>query len=154
MVVEAAKARPDYYFLLIGPEYGDVTSKINKLKKYSNIIVPGGLDYNVLPSVAQHFTVATIPFLLNDITEATSPIKLFEYMSMGKPVVSTAMKECFKIPEIKIANNANEFIEALDEAVTIMNGPDRKKYEQKMVAIAEENSWQAKAKELVELVKA
>ena len=35
-----------------------------------------------------------------------------------------------------------------------MNGPDRKKYEQKMVAIAEENSWQAKAKELVELVKA
>ena len=154
LVVEAAKARPDYYFLLIGPEYGDVTSKINKLKKYSNIIVPGGLDYNVLPSVAQHFTVATIPFLLNDITEATSPIKLFEYMSMGKPVVSTAMKECFKIPEIKIANNANEFIEALDEAVTIMNGPDRKKYEQKMVAIAEENSWQAKAKELVELVKA
>ena len=153
LVKKAAERRPDYIFMLIGPLYGDLDEKvINDLKNHSNIIVTGAIDYNVLPDIANHFTVATIPFLINDITESTSPIKLFEYMSMGKPVVTTPMRECLKIPEVMIAKDVEEYVACIDHAVSIMEGPQRTEYEKKMMRLAENHSWDKKAEEIIDLL--
>ena len=152
LVVEAAKNRPEYKFVLIGPQYGRYLPHINLLKDADNIVWTGALDYELLPFVAQKFTITTIPFKLNDVTESTSPIKLFEYMAMGKPIVTTAMRECKKYPEVMIANNVTEYITLIDKAINITQGCNYKQYSKRLITIANDNSWHQKAKEITDLV--
>ena len=54
-----------------------------------NVHLLGEQPYAVLPSYLHQFDVACIPFLRNSLTEATNPVKFYEYLSAGKPVVST-----------------------------------------------------------------
>jgi len=155
LILEAADARPDYTFLIIGPQYGNPSKTqalVNKLRRKSNIYVAGTIDYKILPHVANNFTVATIPFVINDITEATSPIKLYEYMAMGKPIVTTAMHECKKHPEVMIAEDAKDYVRLLDQAVAMVNSPDNTKHKKQLLETARRNSWDEKAKEIIDLV--
>ena len=151
LVAYAAKLRPEYEFMMIGPNYGSHDLAIlDKLVKISNLHFVGSVDYKVLPYVAKSFTVATIPFKLNEITESTSPIKLFEYMAMGKPVVTTAMRECFKYPVVRIAKDKDDYVAALDELV---GKAQDEQYLTKILDLAQQNSWSKKAEEIVRLLK-
>lgn len=62
--------------------------------------------YRELPAYLRFFDAAMIPFLVNDITNATSPLKLFEYMAGGKPVVVTPMEESQHYPGVLVADGA------------------------------------------------
>lgn len=150
LIEYAARQRKDYEFMMIGPNYGSHDLNcLTELKEIKNLHFVGTIEYQKLPHVAAHFTVATIPFKLNEITESTSPIKLFEYMAMGKPVVTTAMRECFKYPVVRIAKDKEDYVAALDEAVF------RSKDEQfltEIAEVAEHNSWMKKAQEISELL--
>ena len=46
-----------------------------------------------MPQYLYHFDACLIPFKVNSITEATDPVKMYEYLSAGKPVVSVALSE-------------------------------------------------------------
>ena len=126
LVEYLAKNRKDYQIVLFGAKYDDSFDESN-LSKYDNIHFLGKINYNVLPNYAQHFTLCTIPFLVNDITNATSPLKLFEYMSLKKPIVTSAMYECKKFKSVMIANNKEEFINLIDKAIN-MNTKNSKEY--------------------------
>ena len=60
------------------------------------------------------FDVAIVPFLVNELTHAVSPIKLFEYLAGGKPVVSTPLKECARLPFVRVAGEPAEFVRAIE----------------------------------------
>lgn len=150
LIAYAAKKRPEYEFLMIGPKYGSHDmSVLKQMEAIENLHFVGAVEYKTLPYVASHFTVATIPFKINEITESTSPIKLFEYMAMGKPCVTTAMRECFKYPVVRVSKNADEYVDCLDEAVSEAKNPC---CEARMKAVAAQNSWLNKAKEIIELL--
>ena len=87
--------------------------------------------------------------MINEITESTSPIKLFEYMAMGKPVVTTPMRECFKYSVVRIGRTTEEYVLCLDEAVKETKDPECAK---RMMKIADENSWLIKAQEITKLL--
>ncbi|MDD4706015.1 MAG: glycosyltransferase [Bacilli bacterium] len=143
LIEYAAKERPEYQFVIIGIKYDDSYDK-NNFKKYKNIYFLGKVDYSELPNYAQHFTVCTIPFLINDMTNATSPLKLFEYMSLGKPIVTTDMKECKKYKSVMIAKSRIEFLKLIDNATKMDNKID-KEYFEKLKKEALENTWEMKA---------
>lgn len=146
----AATQRNNYEFLIIGPQYALHELRcLDMFENISNVHFAGAVEYQILPYVASYFTVATIPFLLNDITESTSPIKLFEYMAMGKPVVTTAMRECFKYPVVRIAKDKEDFVLALDEAVEKAGD---EQFLKRLAAVAEGNSWLTKAREISAIV--
>ena len=150
LIKYSAQSRPDYEFLMIGPQYGSHDmSVLEELKKIPNLHFVGTVEYKVLPYVANHFTVATIPFQINEITESTSPIKLFEYMAMGKPCVTTAMRECFKYPVVKVAKNQEEYVMMLDQAV---QEADDAACIAQLKAVADQNSWRQKAREMMQLL--
>ena len=97
-----ASKKPEYEIVLIGLNYDDSINSAG-LDRIPNIHVIGPIDYQRLLQYARLFTVATIPFLLNEVTDSTSPINLFEYMALGHPIVSTDIPECRKYQSVMIA---------------------------------------------------
>ncbi len=135
-----AASKPDWRFVLIGPQH-DKSLPGQPLLERRNVRWLGPRDYVTLPGYLSLFDVAMIPFRINAITQATSPLKLYEYFAGGKPVVATPMSECQAYPEVRIAATAAEFSLALDEAR--QQGRDRD-FRAHLRALGRENSWSAR----------
>lgn len=148
LVIKLAKERPQYELLLIGWNYDNSIQKYG-LENYANITVIGPIQYKELPKYAVHFSISTIPFVINDITESTSPIKLFEYMALGRPIVTTDMPECRKYESVLIGKDHFEFVGKIDEALTLANDES---YNSLLKKEAHENTWSAKAEAIKNLV--
>jgi hypothetical protein len=150
--VHAANARPDWSFVLIGPAYDGNTAAVQaRAAAAPNIHYLGPKRYDELPRYMQFVDVATIPFVLNAITHACSPVKLFEYMAAGKPVVTTAMREVLKYHSVLVAHSAEDFVRRLDEAVGKRNDTD---YLALLRAEAESNTWHSRAAALAAALQA
>lgn len=148
LLIEAAQQRPEYQFVLIGFDY-DSSLAEHHLDSYANIHLLGPIPYQELPAYACWFDVATIPFLVNEITESTSPIKLFEYMALGLPIVTTAMPECRKYRPVLVAADHGEFIAKLDDALALRNDGS---YQELLRAAALDNSWESKAQQITIMI--
>ncbi len=148
LIKKIASERPDNEILLIGWDYDGSLSK-SEINKISNVTILGPISYKILPNYAKFFDVSVIPFLINDITEATSPVKLFEYMALGKPIVTTNLPECKKYDSVLIGKNHMEFIEKLDKA---LNLKDNIVYCDLLKKEALANTWQSKAKQIKNLI--
>ena len=148
LLKKVAKERPNYEIVLIGFLY-DNSFKDSKIDELENVHYLGIVDYKELNQYSQYFTISTIPFLLNDITESTSPVKLFEYMAMGHPIVTTDMRECRKYKSVLIGKSHEDFIEKLDFALTLDKKDEYYNY-LKEEALA--NTWKEKAAILDRLI--
>lgn len=148
LLKKVAKERPNYEIVLIGFLY-DNSFKDSKIDELENVHYLGIVDYKELNKYSQYFTISTIPFLLNDITESTSPVKLFEYMAMGHPIVTTDMRECRKYKSVLIGKSHKDFIEKLDFALTLDKNDEYYNY-LKEEALA--NTWKEKAAILDRLI--
>lgn len=146
LISELAKTRPEYLILMIGPDYG----KVLNCPKKENLYFVGPVDYSYLPMYASYFDVSIIPFRLGEIAKSTSPLKLFEYFAIGKPIVVTSdLIECTKFDGVASASNPQEFVERVDEAIELRdNEALKRKYQQ----YAHDNSWIMRAKELDRVV--
>ena len=134
LIVDCAKAYPDFSFVILGRYNVDI-SILNNLE---NIHYLGEVPYNNLPSYAKYFDVGIIPFKINELTIVSNPLKLLEYLALGIPVVSTKLPEVEKFKDnVFIAENNKQFIELLSEAVKD-NQNDKKESRKK---IAEKYSW-------------
>ncbi|HII4508785.1 TPA: glycosyltransferase [Clostridium perfringens] len=148
LLKKVAKERPNYEIVLIGFLY-DNSFKDSKIDELENVHYLGIVDYKELNQYSKYFTISTIPFLLNDITESTSPVKLFEYMAMGHPIVTTDMRECRKYKSVLIGKSHEDFIEKLDFALTLDKKDEYYNY-LKEEALA--NTWREKAAILDRLI--
>jgi GT2 family glycosyltransferase len=92
---------------------------ITKLEALTNVCILGQQPYESMPQYLYHFDVCIIPFKINAITEATDPVKVYEYLSAGKPVVTVALPELELLREyLYIAKDKDDFIFQLDLAVS------------------------------------
>ena len=85
-----AQMRPDWSFMMVGPV---VKISDEDLPKRPNIHYLGGKTYEQLPAYLSGWDVALMPFAMNESTQFISPTKTPEYLSGGKPVVSTPVKD-------------------------------------------------------------
>ena len=136
-----AAMRPQYEFVLIGPDYDGTLVPAN-ISNNSNVHWLGVKKYDELPEYLQYFDVATIPFIVNEITHATSPLKLFEYMASEKPIVITPMRESMHYPGVLVGENAEEFSHQLDKALELRND---QVYLDLLRTTAQENTWKKRA---------
>ncbi len=145
LVHRLAEEHPEYVFVLIGPNY-DGTLDQRRFLNLPNLHWLGVKPYQDLPAYLRAFDVAMIPFLVNEITHATSPLKLFEYMAGGKPVVITPMQESQYYPGVLVAGDAATFATRIAEALTLRHDPA---YLQTIAGVARQNTWQARAADLL-----
>lgn len=136
-----------YSVVLFGIKYDE--SFDENLNGEENIYFLGPRDYRVLKNYAKKCDILTIPFQINDITRATSPVKLFEYMALHKPIVTTDMNECRKYESVLRAKDHQDFIAKLDQAMTLRQDEE---YIALLDREAQENDWSMKAKAIVDLI--
>ena len=116
LLVKVAERRPKYTFVLLG---GVFDIDVDRLKALPNVRLLGQQPYATMPQYLYHFDACLIPFKVNPITEATDPVKLYEYLSAGKPVVSVRLPELEPYREhLYLASGAEEFVDKLDRAVS------------------------------------
>jgi glycosyltransferase involved in cell wall biosynthesis len=143
-----ARLRPDWNFLLIGPMHDNSLKERGQLMLgCANVRWIGQRSYEDIPAYLGMFDVAMIPFVINRITLATSPLKLYEYFAGGKPVVATPMPECQAFAEVQIADNAQAFSKALDRARTQGMNPE---FRERLRMLGRENSWATRVKLVLE----
>ncbi|MGB8781319.1 MAG: glycosyltransferase [Candidatus Bathyarchaeia archaeon] len=140
LVCKLAQSHPEYSILLIGP----VAFGLEELQKYPNIIMLGARKYESLPSYLSCVDVCLIPFKINRLTSASNPIKLYEYLATGKPVVSTSLPEvCNNVSElVYIAKDDEDFIRKVEEAVDERKKPEYEALVARRIRFAQDNSWE------------
>jgi UDP-galactopyranose mutase len=139
---EAASARPELQFVMIGP-----VLKIDPeaLPRLPNIHYLGGKDYTELPSYMAGWDVAIMPFALNEATRFISPTKTPEYLAAGKRVVSTAITDVVEPYErlglVRIGRSTEEFVAQLDAALFDDGSRDRER-DQFLASTSWDQTWQ------------
>ncbi len=133
LVEYSAKILSDIDFYIIGPVITDVTC----LKKLSNVKLLGKRPYTQIPDYLYHSDVAIIPFKINSFTNSITPVKLYEYMSLGLNVVTTDFREMqFINSPAYIAKHKDDFCEKI--LLSIQNKDANKEVN---VKFAKENTW-------------
>ncbi|OEF98873.1 hypothetical protein BHF71_02800 [Vulcanibacillus modesticaldus] len=105
LIKQVAQAFPNALITIIGTEFG---RKFNTSSK--NIVFLGHKPYQQIPRYLYYCDVCLIPFKINQITSATNPIKMYEYLAAGKPVVSTNIPEARNVPNVFVGKDNNSFI--------------------------------------------
>jgi len=117
-----ARELPDHSFVFIGPVFVD-TRRFNHMR---NVHFIGRKPYNELPSYMAGVDVCINPYILDDIASGCSPLKIYEYLACGKPIVSVRMPEAEKFDGlVSIADNYSEFAEMVRVAALMPSGPRR-----------------------------
>ncbi|MGE5464680.1 MAG: glycosyltransferase, partial [Syntrophothermus sp.] len=135
LVAKVAELRPDYDFVIIGP-VSDPKAEA-ELRSCSNIRLLGAMPYEDLPAYVAQFDASIMPFVLSKLTHAVRPLKILEYLSMGKPVVSTPIHEILDWPGVSFGETAESFAEKLDLA--LKNGLEDK---ETVEAFVMESAWE------------
>ncbi|MCL4486889.1 MAG: glycosyltransferase [Chloroflexi bacterium] len=145
LLCAAARACPEWSFVLIGPfGRGDPSTDVSALRALQNVLLLGERAYSELPRYVKAFDVCMIPFNQNRSTRATLPMKFFEYLAAGKPVVATPLPSLAEFREYYYAaGDAREFRAALQAART--QDPSRAAAQ---IALARQHSWAARMVEL------
>jgi glycosyltransferase involved in cell wall biosynthesis len=137
LVAKAANTYPDWQFVLIGRRQD---CDLDALERLANVQIVGETPYEALPQFARGFDVCMIPFLVNDLTLHTNPVKLYEYLAAGKPIVGTAMPEIMIGGEglVYPAKDQLDFIAKLSDAMARCREPN---LVARRIAYARGESW-------------
>lgn len=144
LVEQLAKRNSNWTFVLVGNTFGCDTSRVEKM---SNVVMTGEVLYESLPSYLYKFDVCLIPFLINNLTLATNPVKVYEYLAAGKPVVSTRLPELEYMKNlVYLADTVEDFENSIRKSLNESNEQlveERKKY-------AANNTWETRYHEITQ----
>ena len=110
-----ARARPQYDLLIAGP---DKSGTLGPLLKYPNVKWLGPVPYDRLPDLVASFDVCLIPHRDTPYSRTMSPLKLFQYLGSGRPIVSTEIAGVERWRDlIAVAADPEDFVALVDAAL-------------------------------------
>jgi glycosyltransferase involved in cell wall biosynthesis/ubiquinone/menaquinone biosynthesis C-methylase UbiE len=141
-----ATQRPEWNFVLIGDIFVDDVAGIDDL---SNVHLLGRRPYSEMPLYLYHFDVCLIPFKLNDVTHAVDPVKFYEYISVGKPVVTVPLSELLIYEQhAYLVDTPAGFLEKIELALLEKDTHIM----QQRITLAKENNWLDRYKRMNDLI--
>ena len=144
LVEGLALALPDCLVVLVG---ADTCGAGKRLKRLENVRFLGEVPYESLPGYVHGFEVCILPFRLTTLTRATNPVKIYEYLSAGKPVVSVDLPEMHQFGDlVHVASDHADFLRCVEHVLS--KGTDAE-LAVRQRAFAREQTWQHRATELI-----
>jgi len=139
----------DCLVLLVG---ADTTGAQQRLRHLSNVEFTGEVSYSTLPYYLDAFDVCLLPFQVIPLTLATNPVKVYEYLSAGKEVVSIELPEICQFGElVRTGANHASFLQAVSEALAV--APTSALIAQRQ-RFAAEQTWVHRVRDLIASVDA
>jgi glycosyltransferase involved in cell wall biosynthesis len=138
LVADLAERRRDWRFVLVGRP---VSADVSRLAALPHVALPGEQPYSAIPGWLYRFDVAIIPFKRTPLTEATDPVKAYEMLASGKPIVSVPIPEMVPLGRlVRLASTAEEFERAIADALR----PEAPAVIEARRAYAREHTWRAR----------
>ena len=141
LIRATAERMPEAEFVLIGPEDG--RGRPDLLSALPNVHLLGPRPYDRVPAYVQAFDVGWVPFVQSDVGRAANPVKIYEYLALGKPVVTTPVADTEAFGGlVGVACTPDEMVEHLRAA---LHTPGTQA--EQRLAFARENTWDARARD-------
>lgn len=146
LIAAAARLRPHYSFVMIG-ERGIPTPQLDRLL---NVYLLGRRPFESLPAYCAGFDAALMPFVRSRMTRSVNPIKMYEYLAAGLPIVSTSLPEArrFQGP-IRFGDTPDQFVAACDAALEGVDACDRRAA---ISAHVHDQTWESRVEELSAII--
>jgi GT2 family glycosyltransferase/glycosyltransferase involved in cell wall biosynthesis len=144
LVSSLARAKPQWSFVLIGSTF---TVDLKPLEGVKNVHLLGEKPYAILPQYLHAFDVCIIPFKKTLLTEATNPVKVFEFLSAGKAVVATRLEELQHYSDyVELASGKEEWLKKIEQA---MNDYSPEKVAAR-IDFARSNTWEERYAQILQ----
>lgn len=147
LLEKIARALPDCLLLLVGADEGGARQRLGSLP---NVVMTGEVAYGELPHYLYAMDVCLLPFRVVPLTLATNPVKLYEYLAAGKPVVAVDLPEMGQFGNlVSVAAGHESYLEKLRESLAKESDPavteSRRRY-------AAQHTWQHRVEEFDRVV--
>jgi len=149
LMCQMAEKRPEYSFVFTGPE-DDSFSK-SKLHQMKNVFFTGSRKLDELPIYISAFDICLNPQKINEITQGNYPLKIDEYLALGKPVVATTthiMNEVFK-EQVHLAESAEDNLTQIDLAIKESMDENLKS---QRIRFAQTHSWASRINQMYKII--
>ena len=139
MIEGVARRLADVSFVFVGPDDG--RGEVGRLAALPNVRLLGPRPYDQVPAYVQAFDACWVPFRQDRVGRAANPVKLYEYLAVGKPVVSTPVADVESFEGlVRVGRTPEEFAARLRE---VLANPETDAAQR--IAFAARNSWRERA---------
>ena len=149
LLYNLAYTHPDWHLILIG-QVRPGRINLAPLKILPNVHFLGHRSFADLPVMLNGMDALLIPYLYNELTECISPIKLYEYLAVGKPIISVDLPGVRPLRDwVSLAKDQTGFIQAVQDALAEDDEGQRYTARRKF---ALEHTWEARIKRMWDVV--
>ncbi len=147
LIRDVSARLPNTEWIFVGPVWPD--ADVRQVQGQSNIHFLGSKPYQQLPAYIQHIDVGIIPHVTDEFVKSMNPLKMYEYLACGKPVVSTPVSgvEMFS-GDISVARSADEFAQKIQDTLRTTTPQDAAR---RKSAVAP-HSWERRVSQMLQAI--
>lgn len=143
LLIRIARRHPDWSLVLVGPVryVGRKEEQVLRLRSLPNVHFLGNKRPDELPAYVQHMSVCTLPYEIDDYTRYIDPLKMYEYLAAGRPVVGVPLPSIERHADVvEIASTVDDWSAALEEAIERRGQQDHVAVQRRQ-AVARRHDW-------------
>lgn len=145
LLEKTARLRPGWSVVLVGPRgAGDPGADLSALDRPANIHLVGPRDAAELPAVLRGADAGLIPYAINDLTRSVFPMKVYEYLAAGLPVLTTPLPALEGVEAVDVVGDAAALVGAVERELAL-DSPERRAERSRAAAA---HSWEARIAEI------
>jgi glycosyltransferase involved in cell wall biosynthesis len=145
LVLGIARARRQWTLALVGPVgLGDPDTDISALDGEPNVHLLGPRAHGDLPAVMRAAAIGLIPYRRSRLTASIFPMKVYEYLAAGLPVIATGLPSLEGIPDVALVDGVDGAVRAIERELGI-DSADRRRARSTAVR---GHSWEARLAEI------
>ena len=145
LMMVVANSRPSLEFVIVGPIDPRAEDRAALLVALPNVTYHPEQAMTRIAEFVRGFSVGLVPFVVDEITRGVTPLKMFEYLACGVPVVSTSLPACVEHPAVEATSDPVSFARGIDRALEVSEDHKRE-----LVAHAETATWSGRLAPLLE----
>ncbi len=149
LLVQVIRKHPEWTFVLAGP--ADAQYVPSEIHDFDHVVFTGAVPYAQVPAYLKAFDVALIPFKIDEVSRTIFPLKLYEYLGAGKPVVALNFNPDVLEPLkdiIYLADNVQSFEQGIVQALN----ENSEELLEKRLEIARQNTWESRGKAFAQIL--